>query len=166
MCKVTTHFKLNMCIDMMLNKPFWYLSKVLVLFQMISCRKTRPNLNFLLKCWLNISIEMLQSAVIIHVCPIAKNAITSFSDCPFRSSKESIAFCFHLYLVNRSLKLHEILFKDTSIGSTCCVKNSERLVFPNSVTNCLRKKCDFLVLHEGVSDNWMVPYFMIGQTWI
>jgi hypothetical protein len=68
-----------------------------------------------------------------------------------------ITFCFRLYFVNRSTKLHEILVNDTSISSKCRTKNSERLVFLDFLTNCLRGKREFPVFHEGVPEKWMIP---------
>ena len=68
---MTINFRFQLCIDMVLNKPFWYLSKVLQVFLLISCRKMQYSVNFLLKCWLNTSIKVFQSAVAIHDSPIA-----------------------------------------------------------------------------------------------
>jgi len=62
--------------------------------------------------------------------------------------KEPLNFC--LYLVNRWIKLHEILTEDTFIGCKCCVKNSEWSVFPNSLTNRLCKKMRI----SGFSRRW------------
>ena len=39
MCEITTNFRLQLCIDMVLNQPFWYLSKVKLVFLVMSCRK-------------------------------------------------------------------------------------------------------------------------------
>ena len=71
--------------------------------------------------------------------------------------------CFRLYLVNRSTKLHEILNNNTSIGSKCCLKNSERLVILNSLTNCLCKKCEFSFFREGVPEIWWSDYLQSGN---
>ena len=51
--RFTMKFQLQLRIDKMLNRSFWYLSKVLLVFQVIS----------FLKCWPNTSFKMLQSAV-------------------------------------------------------------------------------------------------------
>jgi hypothetical protein len=65
-------------------------------------------------------------------------------------SGKTTPFCFCSYLVNRSTKLHEISTEDTSIGSKCCVKNSEKSVIPNSLTNRLRKTMRIFGFREGV----------------
>ena len=46
MSEITINLRFQLCIDMVLNKPFWYLSKVLLVFLLISCRKTQYSLKF------------------------------------------------------------------------------------------------------------------------
>ena len=80
---------------------------------------------------------------------------TFWLPCP--QFKKKYHLLFRWYLVNRLTKVREILTKDTSTDSKCCLENSERLVFLNSLTNCLRKKCEFPAFREGVPENWMGP---------
>ena len=47
MFEITIDFRLQLCIDMMQNQPFWYLSKVQLVFLVISCREIQCSLDFL-----------------------------------------------------------------------------------------------------------------------
>jgi len=165
MCEITTNFRLQLCIDMVLNQPFWYSSKVKPVFLVISCRKTWHSLKFFAEILAQLINYGVAISSCVHNSPNAMNGTTQFSDYHVHNSKRSTTFCFRVHLVNRSTKLHEILIKDTSIDSKCCVKDSERSIFLNSLTNCLRKKCEFPVFREGVPENWVVPIFAAGKLW-
>ena len=47
MCDITTNFRLQLRIDMMQHQSFWYLSGVLLVFLVISCREIQCSLDFL-----------------------------------------------------------------------------------------------------------------------
>ncbi len=51
MREITTNFRLQLCIDMVLNRSFWYLNKALLVFQMSSFKE--------MLCSLSIFVEML-----------------------------------------------------------------------------------------------------------
>ena len=107
MYEIITNFRLQLCIDMVLNQPFWYLSKVLLVFLVFSCRKTHRSLKFLLNYCPNTSLKVLQSTVVSMIPRLRRTRHAQFSRSPSRTTGNPHFFRKQLVREMRKTNLFE-----------------------------------------------------------